>query len=67
MLDLEKDSSTQLYMFYEELTKNQRAQVNKNAQKFIDELKKNGVSEGDIYHLKCTIAKEMFGRKLLND
>lgn len=57
----EKDEYA-LYEFYESLEVEQRDEVDRRLRYIIPELRKSGVDEGDIYHLQCTMAKEMFGR-----
>lgn len=51
-----------LYEFYETLEIERRDEVDRRLRYIIPELRKNGVDEGDIYHLQCTVAKEIFGR-----
>jgi hypothetical protein len=49
-----------LYEFYESLTEEQRDRIDLKMRVMIPELRKNGVDEGDIYTLKCIIAKDLY-------
>ena len=55
---------TALYEFYETLSDDQRDRVDLKMRTMIPELRKNGIDEGDIYTLKCIIAKDLY--KTLN-
>lgn len=54
-----KDEST-LYEFYESLSDEQRDRVDLKMRTMIPELRKNGIDEGDIYTLKCIVAKDLY-------
>lgn len=60
------DRDTKLLEFYESLTEEQHEIVENRVRHIIDELNKNGVSSWDLYMLRCQVAKDLFGKKLLN-
>ena len=49
-----------MYIFYESLSDEQRKIVDEKISEIIPELRRNGVGEGDIYDLRCTVAKDTF-------
>ena len=53
-------------MFYGQLTGHQKEVVEKKLASTIREMKDNGIEDYTIFKLKCTVAKSMFDRQLLN-
>ena len=49
-----------MYIFYESLSDEQRQIVDEKLSDIIPELRREGVSEGDIYDLRCTVARDTF-------
>lgn len=49
-----------MYTFYESLSDDQRMMVDDKLRNIIPELKLHKVGEGEIYDLKCVVAKDMF-------
>ena len=53
-------SERDMYVFYESLSEGQREKVEDKVADMIPELRVNGIGEGEIYDLKCIVAKDMF-------
>lgn len=64
---MNEEKSIELMEFYESLTEEQHEIIENRVRKIIEELKKNGISEWNLYMLRCQVAKDLFQRKLLND
>jgi len=49
-----------LYEFYESLSEEDRDLIDQSLFDVIEELRKNGSTEGDIYELKCIVANDLY-------
>jgi len=61
-MDIDKYSQT-----YEALTDDERGLVEEKLFNIINGMRAQGIDEGEIYNLKCRVASDMFGKKLLMD
>lgn len=54
-----------LYEFYESLSYSDQVAIDEKLNSVIVELRKNGITEGDIYELKCIVAKDLYNDKVV--